>query len=78
MKYYGSEIIYATRKNLSIRIRNWGMKFLWDRERHYVTIPYMAVWHRLARLAPDVPDGWSFPDVMSQSFSSTHKPSSSI
>jgi hypothetical protein len=41
----------------------WGMKILWYRERHYVAIPYMAVWYRLARLAPDVPDGWSFPDV---------------
>ena len=39
------------------------MKFLWRRERHYVAIPDMAVWLRLARLAPDVLDGWSFADV---------------
>ena len=39
------------------------MKVLWRRERRYVTIPNMEVWLRLARLAPDVPDGWSFADV---------------
>jgi len=38
------------------------MKNLWRRERHYVAILNMEVWLRLARLAPDVPDGWSFPD----------------
>ena len=39
------------------------MKVLWRRERRYVAIPNMEVWLRLARLAPDVPDGWSFADV---------------
>ena len=39
------------------------MKVLWCRERRYVAIPNMEVWLRLARLAPDVPDGWSFADV---------------
>jgi hypothetical protein len=33
-------------------------------ERHYVAIPNMEVWYCLPRLAPDVPDGWSFPDVV--------------
>jgi hypothetical protein len=37
-------------------------KCLWNRERHYVAIPNMAVWLRLARLAPDVPDGCTFAD----------------
>jgi len=40
------------------------MKVLWRRERRYVAIPNMEVWLRLARLAPDVPDGWSFADVL--------------
>jgi hypothetical protein len=40
----------------------WGAKILWSWERHYVAIPVMDVWKRLACLAPDEPDGWSFPD----------------
>ena len=35
---------------------------LWHRKRRYVAILNMEVWLRLARLAPDVPDGWSFAD----------------
>jgi len=55
-----SETIYVARKLSGVRINFWGMKLLWRRERHYVAIPVMAVWQRLARLAPDEPDGWSF------------------
>ena len=40
------------------------MKVLWRRERRYVAIPNMEVWLRLARLAPDVPDRWSFADAL--------------
>jgi len=39
------------------------MKNLWRHDRHYVATPNMAVWQRLVCLAPDAPDGWSFPDV---------------
>ena len=50
-------------ENLSrVRTKFWDMKMLWCRERRYVAIPNMEVWLRLARLAPDVPDGWSFAD----------------
>ena len=52
-------------ENLSrVRTKFWDMKMLWHRERRYVTIPNMEVWLRLARLAPDVPDGWSFADAV--------------
>ena len=30
---------------------------------YYVAIPILAVWKRLAHLAPDQPHGWSFPDA---------------
>ena len=51
-------------ENLSrVRTKFWDMKMLWRRERRYVAIPNMEVWLRLARLAPDVPDGWSFADA---------------
>jgi hypothetical protein len=55
--------MYVARKLYGIRIDLWRLKILWHRERHYVTIPEMAVWQRLACLAPDLPDGWSFADV---------------
>jgi hypothetical protein len=58
-----SEMSYVARKYFGIRINFWGVKFLWHRERHYVAIPYMAVWLSLACLAPDMPDGWSFADA---------------
>jgi hypothetical protein len=38
------------------------MKDLWRRDRHYVATPNMEVWERLVCLAPDAPDGWSFPN----------------
>jgi hypothetical protein len=50
------------RESSEVRIKFWSMKNLWRRERQYVAILNMEVWLRLARLAPDVPDGWSFPD----------------
>ena len=53
----------VVRKVSEVRIKFWGMKVLWRRERRYVAIPNMEVWLRLARLAPDVPDGWSFADA---------------
>ena len=53
-----------------VRTEFWDMKILWNCERHYVAIPNMEVWQRLARLAPDVPDGWSFPDVQICNFNS--------
>ena len=59
-----SEIFNVARKLSEGRIKFWGMKFLWRRERRYVAILNMEVWKCLARLAPDVPDGWSFPDGM--------------
>ena len=50
-------------ENLSrVRTKFWDMKMLWRRERRYVAIPNMEVWLRLAHLAPDMPDGWSFAD----------------
>jgi len=58
-----SEIFDVVRKLSEGRTKFWGVKFLWRRERRYVAIQNMEVWKRLARLAPDVPDGWSFPDV---------------
>ena len=63
---YNMEIIYVARKFSGNRINFWYVKFLWSQERLYVAIPNMAVWERLACLAPDAPDapdGWSFPDV---------------
>jgi len=36
---------------------------------YYVAIHFLTVWKRLACLAPDQPDGWSFPDVISSSHS---------
>jgi hypothetical protein len=51
------------RESSEVRIKFWSMKNLWRRERQYVAILNMEVWLRLARLAPDVPDGWSFPDA---------------
>ena len=50
----------VVRKISEVKIKFWGMKVLWRRERRYVAIPNMEVW---LRLAPDVPDGWSFADV---------------
>ena len=35
----------------------------WLRDRHYVAIPDMEDWQRLARLVPDPPDGQTFPDA---------------
>jgi len=32
---------------------------------YYVAIHFLTVWKRLARLAPDQPHGWSFPDALS-------------
>ena len=53
-------------ENLSrVRTKFWDMKMLWRRECRYVAIPNMEVWLHLARLAPDVPDGWSFADATS-------------
>ena len=52
-------------ENLSrVRTKFWDMKMLWRHERRYVAIPNMEVWLRLAHLAPDVPDGWSFADAV--------------
>ena len=31
---------------------------------YYVATHFLTVWKRLARLAPDQPDGWSFPDEL--------------
>jgi hypothetical protein len=56
--------IYIARKTSGIRINFWGAKILWRQERHYVAIPKMAVWERLACLAPDTPDRLSFADVV--------------
>jgi len=53
----------VVRKISEVKIKFWGMKVLWRRERRYVAIPNMEVWLRLAHLAPDVPDGWSFADA---------------
>ena len=53
----------VVRESSEVRIKFWSMKNLWRRERHYVAILNMEVWLCLARLVPDVPDGWSFPDV---------------
>jgi len=57
------ETVVVTRKSSEVRTEFWGMKFLWRRDRQYVATPNMEVWQRLACLAPDAPDGWSFPDV---------------
>ena len=35
---------------------------------YYVAIPFMAVWLVWPGLAPDEPDGWSFPDVATNRF----------
>ena len=48
-----------------VRIKFWSMKVLWHHEHHYVTILNMEVWLHLEHLAPDMPDGWSFPDKIS-------------
>ena len=52
----------TARKFSAVRTKFWGMKILWLRDCHYVTIPDMEVWQCLARLAPDPPDRWTFPD----------------
>jgi len=57
-----SKFIYDARPRYGIRNHFWDVKYFWRRERQYVAIPNMEAWERLARLAPDVPDGWSFPD----------------
>jgi hypothetical protein len=31
-----------------------------------VAIGILAVWKRLARLAPDTPGGWTFPDALNR------------
>ena len=63
---YDMENIYdIARIFFGVRTNFWCVKLLWRRERHYVAIPYMAVWKRLACLAPDAPDGLSFADVRS-------------
>ena len=54
----------TARKISVVRIKFWGVKILWLRDHHYVAIPDMEVWRRLARLAPDLPDGWTFPDEL--------------
>ena len=59
---YESKTNSTARKFSGVRIDFWGVKFLWRRDRHYVATPNMEVWQRLACLAPDAPDGWSFPD----------------
>ena len=53
----------TARKFSAVRIKFWSVKIFWLRDRHYVAIPDMEVWQRLARLVPDPPDGWTFPDV---------------
>jgi hypothetical protein len=51
---YDMENIYdIARIFFGIRTNFWCVKLLWHRERHYVAIPYMAVWKCLACLAPD-------------------------
>ena len=47
------EIIYVVRKFSGNRINFWHVKILWSQERHYVTIPNMAVWKSLVCLMPD-------------------------
>ena len=51
------------------------VKILWSQKCHYVTIPNMAVWKHLVCLAPDVPDGWSFPDATFIVIHTIHTPS---
>jgi len=55
-------------RNSGIIMKFWRVKLLWNRERHYVATPNMAVWKRLARLAPDAPDTLSFADVLERFF----------
>ena len=59
----GSEITFCCQKIFWHQNQFWGVKILWRRERHYVTIPVMAVWEHLACLAPDIPERWTFADV---------------
>ena len=71
---YDMENIYdIARIFLGVRTNFWCVKLLWRRERHYVAIPYMAVWKRLACLAPDAPDGLSFADEESQEGDRRHR-----
>jgi hypothetical protein len=62
MIYLGQKLLMLPENFPAARINFWDVKCVWRRERRYVTIPNMAVWERLARLVPDVPDGWSFAD----------------
>jgi hypothetical protein len=64
------ETIVVARTLSEVRTKFWGAKTLWHCERHYVATPNMEVWKRLACLAPDEPDGWSFPDVGKETWKS--------
>ena len=63
-----SKSVYDASPRYGIRNHFWDAKILWRRERRYVAIPNMEAWERLVRLAPDLPDGWSFPDVVPSNF----------
>ena len=55
----------TARKFLAVRIKFWNVKIFWLQDHHYVAIPDMEVWQCL----PDLPDGWTFPDVLWQQLS---------
>lgn len=55
--------MYNSINKSGVRMKLWRKKYLWHRERQYVAIQLLAGWRRLVGLVPDVPDGWSFPDV---------------